>query len=127
MSSSLLHLLKGRSLLDTRGDSALIGIYFDLDDDSERTIPQEPYELGVQIVYASDDAAHAVMARSFASSLKEEFERKCIVDGHWKWIELLYCDAISDQVFSLFAANTFRRFRLEHRSIDGEPLDESNY
>lgn len=105
---------------------ALAGIYFDLDDDAERTDPSDPYELGIYLVYASEDAGHAEKANEAARKLNELFSNKCLPNGEWKWFELLYCEEASDQAFSLRAANEYQRWRFEHRSIKGEPLDESN-
>jgi hypothetical protein len=103
--------------------SSLVGIYFDLDDDSERTDVSAPYALGVQLVYDAGDAAHALRAETAAQKLTDIFRRRCLKGSRWQWIELLYCEAVSDEVFSLRAARSFRRWRFEHRSIHGEPFD----
>jgi hypothetical protein len=44
-------------------------------------------------------------------------------DSGWRWIELIYCEAVSEESFTLRAARTFRRWRFEHRSLQGEPID----
>ncbi len=103
--------------------ASLVGIYFDLEDDSERTDPTDPYALGIQLVYDAGDSAHAQRAESATEKLINLFRGRCLKEGRWQWIELLYCEAVSDEVFSLRAARTFRRWRFEHRSVNGEPFD----
>lgn len=110
-----------------RYSADLVGIYFDLDDDGERHDPNEPYALGIHLVYDTSSQAHAVSAEKAAKELSEIFNRRCQSQGEWRWFELLYCEAVSDEVFTLRAASIFRRWRFEHRSIAGEPLlDASN-
>lgn len=103
--------------------ASLVGIYFDLDDDTERTDITDPYALGIQLVYDAGDADHEQRAVSAADKLNDLFRRRCLQGGRWQWIELLYCEAVSDEVFSLRAARSFRRWRFEHRSVNGEPFD----
>lgn len=101
----------------------LVGIYFDFDDDSEREDPSDPYELGITLVYDASSADHAGAAEQARERLEDLFTRRCKPDGEWRWIELTYCDALSEEVFNLRAARTFRRWRFEHRSLGGEPMD----
>lgn len=103
----------------------LRAVYFDLDDDSERTDPAAPYELGINLVYATTDAAYAKSAQAAATELGALIAKKCKRDGKWQWIELMYCDAVADTTFSLRAADTYRRWKFDHRSIDGEPSAET--
>ena len=41
----------------------LVVIYFDLDDDSERDDPDDPYSLGINLVYDASSADHASAAQ----------------------------------------------------------------
>ena len=109
--------------LGKRHSASLVGIYFDLDDDTERDDPNDPYVLGITLVYAADDTDHEAAANQAKDTLETVFERRCKVSGRWRWIEMTYCDAISEEVFNLRAARTFRRWRFEHRSLHGEPID----
>jgi hypothetical protein len=106
----------------------LSAIYFDLhDDDTDRTDSCDPYELSIVLVYDSSDADNVLKAKEAAARVVNLFEEKCLgSDGQWKWIELVDCDAVSDRAFSLQMANTLQRWRFEHRSIAGEPLDQSD-
>lgn len=101
---------------------SLVGIYFDLDEDAKRADITAPYALGIQLVYDAGDADHEQRAVSAADKLTDLFRRRCLKDGRWQ-CELLYCKAVSDEVFSLRAARSFRRWRFEHRSVNGEPFD----
>lgn len=112
--------------LAKRYSNALVGIYFDLDDDVERQDPDQPYAVGVYLVYDTannENGGHAAIA---AEELTRVFKACCQCETGWRWFELLYCEAASDGVFTLRAANEFRRWRFEHRSIAGEPLDASD-
>lgn len=111
--------------LGKRYSAALVGIYFDLSDDSERDDPDEPYELGIILVYDVGDAGHASVAERAREDLEAIFAKRCKAKGRWRWIELIHCDAVSEEVFSLRAAKDSRRWRFEHRSLGGEPLDTS--
>lgn len=108
-----------------RHSAHLIGIYFDFDDDSERDNPEEPYALGINLVYDAGSAEHAAAAEQAQERLEALFARRCKPNGQWRWIELTYCDVLSEEVFNLRAARTFRRWRFEHRSLGGEPIDSS--
>ena len=111
--------------LGKRHSADLVGIYFDFDDDSERENPEEPYALGINLVYDAGRAEHAAAAEQAKERLEAVFTQRCKANGQWHWIELIYCDALSEEVFNLRAARTFRRWRFEHRSLGGEPLDSS--
>lgn len=103
--------------------ACLVGIYFDFDDDSERNDPLDPYVLGITLVYGINHVAHEKTAYAAREKLEALFARRCRSEGRWRWIELTYCDALSEEVFNLRAARTFRRWRFEHRSLQGEPID----
>lgn len=111
--------------LGKRHSAHLVGIYFDFDDDSERENPEDPYSLGINLVYDASNAEHAVAANQAKDRLEEMFARRCKPNDQWRWIELTYCEALSEEVFNLRAARIFRRWRFEHRSLGGEPLDSS--
>lgn len=108
-----------------RYSAHLVGIYFDFDDDSEREDPDDPYALGINLVYDAGSTEHEAGAEEVRKRLGALFARRCNASGRWRWIELTYCDVVSEQVFTLWAARNFRRWRFEHRSLGGEPLDSS--
>ncbi len=108
-----------------RHSAHLVGIYFDFDDDSERDNPEDPYALGINLVYDAGTAEHAAAAEQAKESIEAMFAQRCKLNDQWHWIELTYCDVLSEEVFSLHAARIFRRWRFEHRSLGGEPIDSS--
>lgn len=108
-----------------RYSADLVGIYFDFDDDSERNNPEDPYVLGINLVYDAGDAEHAVAAEQAKERIEALFAQRCKSNDEWRWVELTYCDALSEEVFNLRAARAFRRWRFEHRSLGGEPIDSS--
>lgn len=105
--------------------ASLVGIYFDLNNDDERGDPNMPYELGISLVYDVSNTDNEAAAQKAQEKLKALFTSRCKIDERWKWIELIYCEAVSEEVFSLRAARMFRRWRFEHRSVKGEPIDIS--
>lgn len=107
--------------LAKKHSAALVGIYFDLDDDSERDSPDDPYSLGVTVVYKEDVEGAEEVAAGVVDQITLAFAG-CKVGGRWRWIELLGCESASDVDFPLAASYEFRRWRLEHRSVAGEPL-----
>lgn len=110
-----------------RHSEELVGVYFDIDngEDHERTDPENPYKLEVELVYDTEDAGHADVAEQAARELTELFRQRCLEQRQWRCIELVRCDPVADTVFPLRSANEFRRWRLEYHSADGQPLDES--
>lgn len=112
--------------LAKQNSAALVGIYFDLDDDSERVDPDDPYSLGITVVYNAAGEGAKETAERVAQQISSEFGVRCRSADRWRWIELLNCEAASDLEFPLAAANEFRRWRLEHRSVNGEPLPEED-
>jgi hypothetical protein len=119
----------GRDLEDLvkKYSEEVVGVYFDLDngEDHERTDPDEPYKLEIELVYDTDDAGHADAAEQAARELTDLFKARCLEQRQWRCIELVRCDPVADTVFPLRNANEFRRWRLEYHSAHGQPLDES--
>lgn len=112
-------------VIGKRHSAHLVGIYFDFDDDSERHDPKDPYALGINLVYDASRTENAAAADEAKQRVDAMFAERCNGSGRWRWIELTYCEALSEEVFNLRAARTFRRWRFEHRSLGGEPIDSS--
>lgn len=109
-----------------RHTGSLRAIYVDLGgDNGEHERPDDPYSIELYLVYDSSQVSNADDSQRSAAELTAAFEKRCRKDGTWRWFELLACKATSDAVFSLRAANEFHRWRLEHRSVDGEPMDST--
>lgn len=107
--------------------SSVVAVYFDLDngEDIKHADPDEPYTLGIEVVYDTSSAENATSAGTLADELTKLFTSHFKPQGAWRWIELVYCKPVADTAFSLRAANELCRYRLEHFSAFGEPMDES--
>jgi len=99
--------------------AALTGVYFGLIDDAEITDENESYELKIFLVFASAIAENETNALSAQSELNKLFNHV----GNQS-IKLVGCILRSDAEFDIKSANTYKRWRFEHRSIKGEPLDQ---
>jgi hypothetical protein len=102
--------------------SALSGVYFDTSD-QEITDQNEPYELKIYLVYASENTDNESKANLAKSELVDLLKRHYYQSSSWNLIELVGCEVISDANFSVRNARIYKRWRFEHRSIKGEPLD----
>ena len=97
-------------------------MYFDVDDNQliERSAADEPYALAIYAVYppatADDDTAQ------FATRLAQIFSKEFCnpVTKVWAGIELISCDAISEDVFPLSLALSTKSWRVDHRSYKGQ-------
>lgn len=97
------------------------GLYFDLDDGAmvERSANESTYELYVYVVYP-DNTPDEVAAK-FADDLKAIFRGVFQQDGIWTGINLVACDPICDDNFSLQLALASKPWRMDHRSLSGTP------
>jgi hypothetical protein len=100
----------------------LSGVYFGTED-LEITDEQTPYELRIYLVFASCNAEHRSKANSAREELVELLKRHYWQAVSWFLIELVGCEVVSDADFSVRNASIYKRWRFEHRSIKGEPLD----
>jgi hypothetical protein len=109
-----------------RFSNLLTGVYVDLKPSTELKDPEQPYQFLVSLVYASDDTNNEKLAQDAQLQFREFFEARCKQGEHWKWVELANCETYSDLEFSLRDANTLKRWRFEHRSVAGEPVDRGD-
>ena len=102
-------------------------VYLDLDKGQEvgRDGRDDPYELSIHLLYKTDK--DAVIAKEAAlraaKSIEEAFIKKCRskTDGVWTWIELIECDAISDQAMTVHQVDSFARWSADHLSLRSSP------
>lgn len=97
------------------------GLYFDLDDGAmvERSPNESTYELYVYVVYPENTSDE--VAAKFADDLKGIFRVGFCHDGEWSGINLVACDSICDNNFSLELALASKPWRMDHRSLSGTP------
>jgi hypothetical protein len=101
-------------------------LLFELDDGDlrERQRPQDVYQLGITVLYASSpDEPRAYAAASSAAEALERifaraFERQ---SGAREHIDLRYCDPISDAVLTVQQRETLIEWRLEYLSLAADP------
>jgi hypothetical protein len=75
--------------------------------------------LGIYVVYPPDTLD--TTAASFAQRL-EDILRKAFYDDStksWSGVQLIFCDPVSEDTFSLFLANNTKTWRVDHRSYAG--------
>lgn len=110
-------------LISPYGDD-VYGIFVLVDDGiGNNRNDDEEHKLTVLVVYdAGSDDARVDEIKAAAAKITAAFTAK-FYDGTsktWKKIELISCDAISDEVFSFADVRTFRQWRLEHRSLEDD-------
>jgi len=104
-------------LAKSHGDR-IRAMYFDVDDNQlvERPDDGEPYTLTIYVAYPpdTDDAE----AKDFAMRLKQILTKAFFDPATEKWthIELVSCDALSDDVFPLSLAFSTKPWRVDYRS-----------
>jgi hypothetical protein len=101
-------------------------LLFELDDGEvcERNGPDDIYRLGITVLYvsASDEPKAYVAACAAAEALEkifaQAFERQ---GGARQYIDLRYCDPISDSVLTIQDREKLSEWRLEHLSLASDP------
>ena len=113
------------TILD-EGREWIRGLLFELDEGEfrERDGPQDIYHLGITVLYASvpDEpkahAAAAVAAEALERIFARAFERR---GGVREYIDLRYCDPISDAVLTVQQREQLTEWRLEYLSLATDP------
>jgi hypothetical protein len=107
--------------------SLISAIFFDLDSGEEvsRSGPNDPYRLAIYLLYNSetnpDDAEGAAAAAKLA--IETVFRNKCFLGetGEWNNIELIECEAVSDQAMTVQHAESLKRWSADHLSLRVDP------
>jgi hypothetical protein len=101
-------------------------LLFDVDEGEfcERDGPDDVYQLGITVLYvsASDEprayAAASAAAEALEKVFAQAFERQ---GGARQYIDLRYCDPISDSVLTVRDRERLSEWRLEHLSLAADP------
>ena len=109
-----------------KSHGALISaLYFDVDEGRDvcRSGGDEPYTLAIYILFDGDSEAAERAANSTKTAIEEAFRDKCLSDDDRKWrdIELVACEAISDQAMTVQQAENHKRWSADHISLRTEP------
>lgn len=105
-------------------------IFFDVDDGVEvnRVDSEDTYQLDISILYSTevDPLTAEAAAVEAKDAIIKIFTKKLFNNTTklWSDIELRYCDAFSDEVFSYRQSVTYKQWRLEHISFSEEPPHE---
>lgn len=99
-------------------------IFFEVDEGNEvkREGPDDTYTLDIYLIYDTSvdpDKAEAT-AREAAKNIAVEFQAKLFEGGNWKYIELRWCEAMSDEALTFKQSQYFRRWYLDHVSLRSE-------
>lgn len=114
-------------ILRPLGDD-IVAIFFDVDEGRsavERTEADDSYTLSISILYStSRDPLKAETAATGASSkIKSAFEKACFISEKnvWQNIELLECEAISDEALTYAMAAQLKKWNLDYISLREKP------
>lgn len=105
----------------------IAAIYFDIDqgEDISRVGSDDPYTLAIYLLFSTETDPEAAEQAAEAAKLaiNKAFRDKCFskTSGKWNDIELIGCDAISDQAMTVQQAESFKRWSADHISLRAEP------
>ena len=113
------------SILDAGGEWIRC-LLFDLDDGEvcERDGPDDIYQLGITVLYVSalDEPKAYTAAHTAAKALEKVFAQAFEHQGgRRRYIDLSYCDAISDAVLTVQQREQLEEWRLEYLSLSADP------
>jgi hypothetical protein len=104
----------------------IAAIYFDVDqgEDVSRVGPDDPYTLAIHLLFSTEPDPEAAerAAETAKLAIKEAFRDKCLSKemGTWHDIELIECEAISDQAMTVQQAESLKRWSADHISLRTE-------
>lgn len=102
----------------------ITGVFFDVDEGAEemRSGPDDTYTLDISILYDPDADAAEHAASQAVDAIQTAFKAKLLMSNQqWQYIELRFCDAISESVLSYQQFKQLKRWRLEHISLAADP------
>jgi hypothetical protein len=102
----------------------ITGVFFDVDEGAEvvRSGPDDTYTLDISILYDPDVDATEHAASQAVDAIQTAFKAKLLMSNQrWQYIELRFCEAISESVLSYQEFKQLKRWRLEHISLAADP------
>jgi len=105
----------------------ITAIFFDLDDGLEvaRTEPDDVYTLDIILLHAvePDFQSAAQAADSVKNTIAQAFRLKFFdpQSGSWKYIELRFIDAISEEALSYRQSKVWKKWSLDYISLGADP------
>jgi hypothetical protein len=114
-------------LILDEGGEYIRSLLFNLDEGKmiERTSTDDCYSLGITVLYDSskDENKAFEVAEKAAQNLDDLFNKafNSTANNKWNGVELIYCDAISDNSLSVAQRELLKQWRIEHMSLREEP------
>lgn len=110
------------------GGEWIRALLFDLDEGEirERIAPADIYRLGITVLYVSaqDEPKAFGVARTAAEALERIFARAFEREGGGReYIDLCYCDPVSDAALTVQQREQLIEWRLEYLSLAADPPD----
>lgn len=105
----------------------IAAIYFDVDQGEEisRTKSDDPYTLAIYLLFSTETNPEAAeyAADTAKHAIRKTFRDRCFSKntGAWHDIELVECEAFSDQAMTVQQAESFKRWSADHISLRTEP------
>jgi hypothetical protein len=105
-------------------------MYFDVDggQDIARKGDNDPYVLGIQLLYLTHEDGNAAerAAVETAEKIRGIFKSRCVVKNEngvdeWRWIELHYVDVIADQALTYAQSTQLVRWNADYLSLRADP------
>ena len=105
----------------------ITAVFFDVDEGREvaRTEPDDVYALDIILLHAAEpdfdaaekaaDSAKDAINRAFKAKLQDP------QSGSWKYIELCYIDAVSEEALSYRQAKVWKKWSLDYMSLGADP------
>ena len=90
-------------------------------DPEDELLPEEPYELWLNVVYITDKDEYRAMSEDIAQSLKTEFPNLLEKTKDYGNVILRKCEAVSEMEFTLRDLRETVEYHLEHLSYRTEP------
>jgi len=106
----------------------ITAVFFDVDEgmDLIHKDSDDLYLLDIYLLHATEpdlNTAEAA-ANKAKEGIKKAFSEKLYdhSTGKWKWIELRYCDVISEEALTYKQSTLLKKWRLDHISLAADPL-----
>ena len=100
----------------------VIGVFIDFEPGDEIQSKDEPYAIGISVVYDGSRKDAGASSSRLCDALSSIFA-KAYRQGpeHWKEIELVQCDSIADTEFTYYEAMRSHPYRLDDLSLRRTP------
>ena len=103
----------------------VLACFFDVDggEEVDRREPADVYSLRITLLYDStqDEPKAYEATQGAVEAIEAAFEKAFFVGGRWQNVQLLSCEAMSDNVMTVAYSRLLKRWRLDHMSLAADP------